>query len=46
MADWTLATFEGTKHRASFQPQMCTAAERDLIVESFMRTLRALSEAS
>jgi TetR/AcrR family transcriptional regulator, cholesterol catabolism regulator len=45
-ADWILATFEGTKHRASFQPQMCTAAERDLLVDSFMLTLRALSAAT
>lgn len=42
-ADWMLATFEGIKHRASFQPQMCTPAERDLLIENFMRTLAALA---
>lgn len=44
-ADWVLATFEGIKHRASFQPQMCTPAERDQLVESFMRTLAAMAGA-
>lgn len=43
MADWVLATFEGIKHRASFQPQMCTPAERDMLVDSFMQTLQALA---
>jgi hypothetical protein len=43
-ADWLLATFEGIKHRASFQPQICTPAERDAIVDGFMRTLLAQSE--
>lgn len=38
-SDWVLATFEGIKHRASFQPQICTPAERDAIVEGLMRTL-------
>jgi hypothetical protein len=42
-ADWMLATFEGIKHRASFQPQMCTPVERDLLVNNFMRTLKALA---
>ncbi|MFH1269388.1 MAG: TetR/AcrR family transcriptional regulator, partial [Planctomycetota bacterium] len=34
-ADWMLASFEGIKHRASFQPQMCTPSERDTLVEGF-----------
>ena len=42
-ADWMLATFEGIKHRASFQPQTCTRAERDALVEGFMQILAALS---
>ena len=42
-ADWMLATFEGVKHRASFQPQTCTRAERDALVEGFMQILAALS---
>ncbi len=42
-ADWVLATFEGIKHRASFQPQLCTPAEQDALVEGFMRQLLAMS---
>jgi AcrR family transcriptional regulator len=38
-AEWMLATFEGIKHRASFQPQMCTTAERDAIVDGLMQML-------
>ncbi len=45
-ADWVLATFEGVKLRASFQPQMCTATERDRLVENFLRTLSALPAAA
>lgn len=44
-ADWMLATFEGIKHRASFQPQICTAAERDALVDGFMQILLALDQA-
>jgi len=45
-ADWLLATFEGVKHRASFQPHACTASERDALVEGFMEILTALSAAA
>ena len=45
-AEWMLATFEGIKHRASFQPQVCTRAERDALVEGFMQVLSALSAAT
>lgn len=45
-ADWMLASFEGIKHRASFQPQICTAQERDALVEGFMQILLALSAAA
>jgi len=44
-ADWALATFEGIKHRASFQPQICTPSERDALVELFMKTLLSMSKA-
>lgn len=44
-ADWMLATFEGIKHRASFQPQICTPAERDALVEGFMQILLAMNQA-
>jgi len=42
-ADWVLATFEGIKHRASFQPQLCTPAEQEALVEGFMRMLLSMS---
>jgi AcrR family transcriptional regulator len=41
-ADWVLATFEGIKHRASFQPQLCTPAEQEALVEGFMRMLQSM----
>ena len=43
-ADWMLASFEGIKHRASFQPQMCTRRQRDALVDGFMRILSAASD--
>jgi len=43
-ADWVLATFEGIKHRAAFQPQVCTCTERDALVEDCMRGLLSSSE--
>ena len=42
-ADWMLATFEGIKHRASFEPQMCIPAERDALVDGFMQILQAMN---
>jgi AcrR family transcriptional regulator len=44
-ADWMLASFEGIKHRAVFQPQICTPAERDAMVGGFMEILAAISAA-
>jgi len=44
--EWMLATFEGMKHRASFQPQMCTTVERDAIVEGLMQMLATASRCS
>lgn len=43
-ADWMLSTFEGIKHRASFQPQMCTRKQRDALVDGFLRILKAASD--
>jgi len=39
MADWLLAQFEGIKHRASFEPQICTRQERDRMVDGLMQIL-------
>jgi AcrR family transcriptional regulator len=44
VAEWMLSTFEGIKHRASFQPQMCTRKQRDALVDGFLRILRAASD--
>jgi AcrR family transcriptional regulator len=45
-AEWVLAAFEGIKHRASFQPQICTPSERDAIVEGLMQMLQLMSKKS
>lgn len=45
-ADWMLASFEGIKHRASFQPQICTPEESEALVNGFMQILDSLSEAA
>ena len=39
LADWMLATFEGIKHRASFEPQIRTPQESKRTVEALMRML-------
>lgn len=44
-ADWALATFEGLKQRASFESELCTAAELESIVEGLMRIIDATSDA-
>ena len=38
-ADWALATFEGIKQRASFEPQICTTAEQESIVDGLRQIL-------
>ncbi len=45
-ADLLLSAFEGVKHRASFQPQICTAEERDRLVAGLMRFLAARAGAA
>ena len=42
-ADWTLATFEGLKQRASFESEPCTEQQADRVVEGLMRILDASS---
>ena len=45
-AEWVLATFEGIKHRASFQRQNCTPAERDAMVDVLLRIVVAAADAA
>lgn len=43
--DWMLATLEGIKQRAAFEPQICTPRERENLVEGLRRILGAASVA-
>jgi AcrR family transcriptional regulator len=44
LADWLLASFEGIKHRASFEPQVCTPRESSRTVDAMMRMLELASD--
>ena len=41
--DWMLATLEGIKQRAAFEPQICTPREREHLVQGLLRILGAAS---
>jgi AcrR family transcriptional regulator len=43
-ADWMLATVEGLKQRASFEPEICTPSQRDAIVRGLMKILTNTAE--
>jgi hypothetical protein len=37
--DWMLATMEGIKQRAAFEPEICTPDERETMVQGLVRIL-------
>jgi hypothetical protein len=37
--DWMLATIEGIKQRASFEPEICTPDQREAMVDGLLRIL-------
>ena len=37
--DWMLATIEGIKQRAAFEPEICTPGEREAMVQGLVRIL-------
>lgn len=45
LADWLLSLFEGIKHRASFEPQICTPHERDRLIDGLMEMLSLMNGA-
>lgn len=44
--DWMLATLEGIKQRAAFEPQICTPREREHLVQGLFRILGAACQGS
>ena len=42
--DWMLATIEGIKQRATFEPEICTTDGREAMVEGLLRIVCAASE--
>jgi AcrR family transcriptional regulator len=42
--DWMLATIEGIKQRASFEPEICTPDEREVLVRGLLRIVATASQ--
>ena len=42
--DWMLATIEGIKQRASFEPQICTPSQREILVRGLVRFVSRASQ--
>jgi AcrR family transcriptional regulator len=40
--DWMLATLEGIKQRAAFEPEICTPDERELTIRSLLQMVSAV----
>lgn len=42
--DWMLATIEGIKQRASFEPEICTPSQREILVRGLVRIVSRASQ--
>ncbi len=42
--DWMLATIEGIKQRASFEPEICTPGQREILVRGLVRIVSRASQ--
>jgi len=41
--DWMMATIEGIKQRASFEPEICTPAQREILVQGLVQIVSKAS---